>query len=213
MRRKARAPGGSGPRAARAEHDAQRLFGSPRPPTGPSTRDRRSVLSRPPPRSASERARRRWASRRASAPGDPPAGAVGRGGPRIEAGGHLQDHPGLPGGAVLEVRGQLLADLLGAAEPTLTAMPAARSCSTPRPATWGSGSSTAMTTRATPAAMMASVQGGVRPWWAHGSRVVNRVAPGRAGRRPGPTPLFRRAGLPAGRSPPRRPAPDHGRRR
>ena len=42
----------------------------------------------------------------------------------------------------------------------------------PRPATWGSGSSTPTTTRRTPAAMMASVQGGVRPWWAHGSRVT-----------------------------------------
>src|SRR5205807_1728128 len=33
------------------------------------------------------------------------------------------------------------------------------------------------TTRLTPAATMASAQGGVRPWWAHGSRVTYMVAP------------------------------------
>ena len=64
-----------------------------------------------------------------------------------------------------------------AATPTVTSMPAARSAASPRPATWGSGSSTPTTTRATPAATMASVQGGVRPWWAQGSSVAYSVAP------------------------------------
>ena len=71
-------------------------------------------------------------------PGDPAAGAVGCGGPRIEAGGHLQDDPGPAGGAVLEIRRQLLAHLVGAA-PTVTSIPAARSAATPRPATMGVG--------------------------------------------------------------------------
>jgi len=47
----------------------------------------------------------------------------------------------------------------------------------PAPWTWGSGSSIPTTTRAIPAATMASVHGGVRPVWEHGSRVVKRVAP------------------------------------
>ncbi len=42
----------------------------------------------------------------------------------------------------------------------------------PLAATRGSGSSTAVTTRATPAATSASEQGGVRPWWAQGSSVT-----------------------------------------
>ncbi len=66
--------------------------------------------------------------------------------------------------------------------PTLTSMPAARSRSKPLPRTRGSGSSIAATTRVTPAAMSASVQGGVRPWWLHGSRLTYSVAP----RAPGP---------------------------
>ena len=40
---------------------------------------------------------------------------------------------------------------------------------------------TATTTRAIPAAMMASVHGGVRPWWAHGSSVTYRVPPAARG--------------------------------
>ena len=52
--------------------------------------------------------------------------------------------------------------------PMLTSMPASRRACTPRPQTKGSGSSTPITTRATPATMMASVHGGVRPWWLQG---------------------------------------------
>ena len=59
-----------------------------------------------------------------------------------------------------------------ARQPTSTASPAARSRSTPWPSTRGSGSSIATTTRATPAATSASVQGGVSPMWAQGSSVT-----------------------------------------
>lgn len=53
-----------------------------------------------------------------------------------------------------------------------TAMPAARSAAAPPPETFGFGSREPMTTRATFAAMRASVQGGVRPWWQQGSSVT-----------------------------------------
>jgi hypothetical protein len=46
---------------------------------------------------------------------------------------------------------------------TDTSTPAVRSAAMPRPATCASGSSTATMTRRTPAAMIASVHGGVRP--------------------------------------------------
>ena len=61
--------------------------------------------------------------------------------------------------------------------PTCTAMPASRSRAMPVPATRWSGSCTPITTRATPAVMIASVQGGVRPKWLHGSSVTYIVAP------------------------------------
>jgi len=50
----------------------------------------------------------------------------------------------------------------------------------PCPATAGSGSSTATTTRLTPAAMSASAHGGVRPWCEQGSRVTHTWAPRRS---------------------------------
>jgi hypothetical protein len=56
--------------------------------------------------------------------------------------------------------------------PTSTAMPAARSRASPAPSTCGNGSSEAATTRATRAAISASAQGPVRPWWAQGSSVT-----------------------------------------
>ena len=64
-----------------------------------------------------------------------------------------------------------------AATPTSTSMPAARSASMPLPATLGSGSVTPTATRLMPAAMIASMQGAVRPVWEQGSSVVYRVAP------------------------------------
>ena len=63
--------------------------------------------------------------------------------------------------------------------PTTTSMPAARSRAIPRPATRGSGSRQATTTRAGRAAITRSAQGGVFPWWVHGSSVTKRVDPGR----------------------------------
>jgi hypothetical protein len=49
---------------------------------------------------------------------------------------------------------------------------AARSLARPLPRTRGLGSRVAMTQRVMPAAMRASAQGPVRPWWAQGSRVT-----------------------------------------
>src|SRR6056297_1683619 len=57
-----------------------------------------------------------------------------------------------------------------------TATPAASNHAAPPPAR-GCGSGCAITTRAIPAANNASVHGGVRPWWAQGSRVTTAVAP------------------------------------
>src|SRR5438552_8186216 len=60
--------------------------------------------------------------------------------------------------------------------PSGTVTPCARSAAAP-PRASGSGSRMAATTRVTPAAMIASVQGGVFPWCAQGSRFTTRVAP------------------------------------
>ena len=62
-------------------------------------------------------------------------------------------------------------------------MPAACSASPPC-AAFGLGSRIAATTRLTFAFFSASTQGGVRPWWLHGSRLTYTVAPAclRAGR-------------------------------
>ena len=59
-----------------------------------------------------------------------------------------------------------------ASTPVVTAMPAASSLASPCPATSGFGSVMAATTRPSPARTSASEQGGVRPWWLHGSRVT-----------------------------------------
>ncbi len=61
--------------------------------------------------------------------------------------------------------------------PRSTARPALRNRARPRPATRGSGSSMAHTTRASPAPTMASAHGGVMPWCEHGSSVTYMVAP------------------------------------
>src|SRR5690606_35345021 len=60
--------------------------------------------------------------------------------------------------------------------PAVTSIPAALRRSMPPRAT-GFGSSVAITTRATPDRSTASVHGGVRPWWLHGSSVTYSVAP------------------------------------
>ena len=59
----------------------------------------------------------------------------------------------------------------------MTSTPASRRMATPFPATWGLGSEEPMTTRASFASRMASVQGGCLPWWQQGSRVTYIVAP------------------------------------
>src|SRR5271169_2182017 len=64
-----------------------------------------------------------------------------------------------------------------ALSPTSTSSPAARSRRSPSPATRGSGSSRATTTRRTPAVIRASTQGGVWPQWQHGSRLTCAMAP------------------------------------
>jgi hypothetical protein len=61
--------------------------------------------------------------------------------------------------------------------PVSTVTPAAASFLKPSPATRGFGSCIAATTRATPAPMRASAQGGVRPKWLQGSSVTYAVAP------------------------------------
>ena len=61
--------------------------------------------------------------------------------------------------------------------PLCTSRPVARSSASPPPATWGNGSAMAATTRATPAASKARVQGGVLPWWQQGSNVTYMVVP------------------------------------
>ena len=57
-----------------------------------------------------------------------------------------------------------------------TSTPAASSATAPPPAS-GLGSAQPATTRATPAATIASTHGGVRPWCAQGSMVTKSVAP------------------------------------
>ena len=58
-----------------------------------------------------------------------------------------------------------------------TSMPSSRSTPRPRPLTFAVGSSEATTTRLIPASRIASVHGGVRPVWAHGSSETYMVAP------------------------------------
>src|ERR671918_7495 len=58
-----------------------------------------------------------------------------------------------------------------------TSTPSSRRIPGPRPAALVVGSSDAITTREMPASRIASVQGGVRPWWAHGSSETYIVAP------------------------------------
>ena len=69
------------------------------------------------------------------------------------------------------------ASAMSASGAIATSMPAARIRATPAPATCGFGSATATTTRATPALISASQQGGVRPWWLQGSSETQAVAP------------------------------------
>ena len=87
----------------------------------------------------------------------------------VQGHGRLQDDPGQTRRAVLEEGGVEGAGL-GLPHPDRHAHAARPHRSSPRPATRGSGSVRAATTRITPASSRASAQGGVRPWWAQGSR-------------------------------------------
>ena len=91
---------------------------------------------------------------------------------RVERHGHFHQHEGA---LVLNPAREALVEAAGFGSdttPTLVSMPAARSASRPWPATAGLGSMVAATTRARPAWMSASVQGGVRPVMLQGSRVT-----------------------------------------
>ena len=114
-----------------------------------------------PTRIASLRARSRWPKRRASLAGDPLAVAGCRRDLAVEALRDLQRHqrPLLVDAqekACVSFRAPRVR-----AHRVATSMPAARSLAMPSPFVRGSGSSTATTTRATPAAISDSAQGGV----------------------------------------------------
>ncbi len=71
-----------------------------------------------------------------------------------------------------EMKPMLSSVASASSSPLATSMPAAASRASPCPATSGLGSRIAATTRATPAAINASAQGGVRPKWLQGSSVT-----------------------------------------
>ena len=58
-----------------------------------------------------------------------------------------------------------------------TSIPSSRRIPRPRPEACSDGSSEATTTRPMPALRIASVHGGVRPWWQQGSSDTYSVAP------------------------------------
>ena len=60
---------------------------------------------------------------------------------------------------------------------TTTSMPSSRRIPRPRPEAFSVGSSEATTTRPMPERAIASVHGGVRPWWQQGSSETYIVAP------------------------------------
>jgi hypothetical protein len=76
----------------------------------------------------------------------------------------------------LKKNGAFCAAASASSRPDATAIPPWRSTSRP-PRARASGSRMAQTTRATPAAAIASVHGGVLPWWVQGSRLTISVAP------------------------------------
>jgi hypothetical protein len=120
---------------------------------------------------AQERARQACASRRASGPvihcETPLLSAVLPS--RLAA--TFKRNQGRP--RVMRETKPMLSSLASASSsPLATAMPAAARRARPCPATRGFGSGIATTTRATPAAISASAQGGVRPKWLQGSSVT-----------------------------------------
>jgi hypothetical protein len=107
---------------------------------------------------------RRW-------PGDPLRDAVVERRLAVEAGRDLEPQPGpAPRHAGNEADVEFAG--LASMRPEATSMPAAANRARPCPATSGFGSRIATTARATPAAIRASAQGGVRPKWLQGSSVT-----------------------------------------
>ena len=121
---------------------------------------------------ASDSARNRWTSARASLPGDPLARAVGCGDVSIEGHRKFQDDVRSPGLSVRDVGSQLSFDGIGFDANEHIYRLRREGPRSHSPAPCGSGSSIPTTTREIPAAMIASVHGPVRPWWLHGSNVV-----------------------------------------
>ena len=159
---------------------------------------------------ASHSARQWWASRRRGLAGDPLRVAGAGGDLAVERHRRLEQHPGAAGAGVLAERlvEQPRARRRARRSATTTSTPSSRRIPRPRPEAFSVGSSEATTTRAIPASRIASVHGGVRPWWQHGSsetymRRAARVGPGGA-RSPRPRRAARRARR---GSPPPAPAP------
>src|SRR5207302_1309944 len=146
--------------------------------TGPRTvscgLSRRAVM--PPTAMASKPARSQWTYSRAASPEtqrELPAASAMR--PSIDVA-SLRATKGRSSCSRANRKGALSAGAASATRPNETITPSAGATPAP-PRASGSGSRTAATTRATPAATIASVQGGVLPWCAHGSRFTTRVAP------------------------------------
>ena len=94
----------------------------------------------------------------------------------------LEEHARAPGARVLAeglVDAAARRRQLAVGRPS-TSTPSSRRIPSPRPEAFSVGSSEATTTRAIPAATIASVQGGVRPWWQQGSSDTYSVAPRRS---------------------------------
>ena len=109
--------------------------------------------------------------------GDPLAAAVGEGREAISRRSRFEAHKGQPRCMRLmkpTFRSRAAVAKGSGANATLT--PAARSRLMPAPLTARLGSPSAMTTRAMPASIKASAQGGVRPWCEQGSSVTTRSA-------------------------------------
>ena len=110
-------------------------------------------------------------ARAARLAGDP-LGVAGAGGDlAVERHRGLEDHERAAGAGVLAER--LVEQPRGLARSrrprSRPRRPRRAGCPRPRPAAFAVGSSEAITTRAMPASTIASVHGGVRPWWQHGS--------------------------------------------
>ncbi len=171
--------GGPGGRPARAPPGAaaRRGHGS----TGPRAAAARSGPGRRPGPCPPRPGRRRTGPAAGGRPagrlgaGDPLAGPVGRGRPPSSVAASLRTTQGRPVAPVLQVGGQLLGDRLRP-HPHLdldAGRPQGGDAPSRRPG--GRGPRRPPPPGGCPEAMMASVQGGVRPWWAHGSRVTYSV--------------------------------------